>query len=191
MKVLGMPRWFKYQNWYTQPKDEDTLFYEALTPYLRWAIFAALLFLIATLFQCHATEEKFKPALTQHDTMQVFFKVHGSPVPAVMANAVMQTKRPALMAAIAVKESNGKPWAVGDGGRSKGAFQVQEQHWGDVPFDPVGQALQAERILEDIMRDDRKGKLRQVLARYNGGGKPPKVSYRYADAVILQRGILQ
>ena len=131
------------------------------------------------------------PTFTEYDRFAIYFKAWNSPAPEAMAHAVLQTKRPALMAAIAVKESNATPWAVGDSGRSKGAFQVQEQHWGDVPFDPVGQALQAERILEDIMRDDRKGKLRQVLARYNGGGKPPKVSYRYADAVILQRGILQ
>lgn len=74
----------------------------------------------------------------------VFFKKHGSPAPEQMAMAVTATKRPALMAAIAVKESNADPQAVGDSGDSKGAFQVQEKHWGPVSDSPVQQALQAE-----------------------------------------------
>lgn len=121
---------------------------------------------------------------TKHDKFATYFKAWNSPVPEVMAQAVMQTKMPALMAAVAVKESNATPWAVGDSGRSKGAFQVQAKHWGDVPIDPIEQALQAERILEDLMRDDRRGSLRRSLARYNGGTRPPKVSYKYADHVI-------
>ena len=154
---------------------------------------AAGLILTGVLLKTCLPEETVEasPTFTKHDSFVTYFKAWNSPVPEVMAHSVMQTKRPALMAAIAVKESNATPWAVGDSGRSKGAFQVQEQHWGVVPINPVEQALQAEKILEDLMRDGRRGKLRQILARYNGGGKPPKVSYRYADAVILQRGILQ
>ncbi len=118
-----------------------------------------------------------------------FFIRHGSPAPSEMAVAVTQTKRPALMSAIAVKESNGDPKAVGDSGASKGAFQVQEKHWGKVPSDAVGQALQAERILEELVQS-RRGHLRRGLAAYNGGTRPPRVAYRYADHVLaLKRGI--
>ena len=117
-----------------------------------------------------------------------FFIRHGSPAPSEMAVAVTQTKRPALMSAIAVKESNGDPKAVGDSGASKGAFQVQEKHWGKVPSDAVGQALQAERILEELLSSARH--LRSGLARYNGGTKPPRAAYRYADHILaLKRGI--
>ena len=118
-----------------------------------------------------------------------FFKKHNSPVPEQMAMAVTATKRPALMAAIAVVESNGDPKAVGDKGKSKGAFQVQEKHWGEVSSDPVKQALHAERILEELLSSRRalwpgNSRLRVALARYNGGERPPRVSYRYADKVM-------
>lgn len=116
-----------------------------------------------------------------------FFQKHGSKVPEEMAVAVVKTKRPALMAAIAVKESNGNPDAIGDNGDSHGAFQVQPKHWGQVPTTATEQALQAERILDELMRDDRRGSLRSSLARYNGGTKPPKISYRYAEHVIKLR----
>lgn len=111
-----------------------------------------------------------------------FFRRHGSPVPEQMAVAVTATKRPALMAAIAVKESNGTPTAIGDNGDSKGAFQVQEKHWGPVSDSPVQQALQAERILEALVES--RGNLRRGLTHYNGGTQPPRVSYQYADGVV-------
>ena len=118
-----------------------------------------------------------------------FFKGHGSPAPEQMAIAVTQTKRPALMAAIAVVESNGNPKAVGDNGASKGAFQVQAKHWGKVPTTATEQALQAERILEELLssaRHLRRGNTRfhVALARYNGGDRPPRISYKYADKVM-------
>lgn len=118
-----------------------------------------------------------------------WFAGKGSPKPLEMAIAVSKTKDPALFAALAIAESTGNPSATGDGGRSKGAFQVQEKHWGPVPETATEQALQAEKILEDLLqdsslRDDRRGSLRYALARYNGGGRPPGISYRRADRVI-------
>jgi len=110
----------------------------------------------------------------EQEQFKSFFQRHGSPAPDQMAVAVTATKRPALMAAIAVVESNGDPKAVGDRGTSKGAWQVQAKHWGEVPTDPVSQALQAERILEELLSSRRS--LRSGLARYNGGGKPPRIS---------------
>lgn len=137
------------------------------------------------------TEEKptYTHTLTHPDTLQTFFTAHGSPVPSVMASAVLQTKNPNLLAAVAVKESTGTPWAVGDSGKSHGAFQVQEKHWGEVPSDAVDQALQAEKILEELVRASR-GRLRQGLARYNGGRNPPPVSHRYAMSVLRIKEVL-
>jgi len=130
-----------------------------------------------------------KPQLTyEQEQFKSFFQRHGSPVPDQMAVAVTATKRPALMAAIAVVESNGNPKASGDSGESKGAWQVQAKHWGKVSTDPVSQALQAERILEELLSSRRS--LRSGLAQYNGGTRPPKISYRYADRIIkLKKGI--
>lgn len=113
-----------------------------------------------------------------------FFQKHGSPVPEQMAVAVCKTKRPALMAAITVKESNGNPKAIGDAGEAKGAFQVWDKHWGKVPSTASEQALQAERILDELVDGTPRGSLRCTLAKYNGGTRPPRAAYKYADKVM-------
>lgn len=119
-----------------------------------------------------------------------FFDRHGSSDPATMAAAVLATRpdnRP-LVAAVAVVESNGHPQAVGDGGKSKGAWQVQGRHWGEVPRDAAAQALQAEQILMELVAAvEQRGVLRwwAALARYNGGDNPPAISYRYAERVLM------
>lgn len=119
-----------------------------------------------------------------------FFDRHGSSDPATMAAAVLATRpdnRP-LVAAVAVVESNGHPQAVGDGGKSRGAWQVQAQHWGAVPRNAAAQARQAERILVELVDAvEHRGVLRwrEAIARYNGGTTPPGVSYCYADRVLM------
>lgn len=125
------------------------------------------------------------PALTsEQEEYRRFFAQHGSPAPVEMAKAVMATGRPALMAAIAVKESVADPKAIGDSGKARGAFQVWPSYHGRVPKDAVGQALQAERILDELVDGSPRGHLRHALARYNGGYRPTGISYRYADRVI-------
>lgn len=124
----------------------------------------------------------------EQEEYRSFFVRHGSPQPEAMALAVSQTRRPALMAAIAVVESNGNPAAVGDGGESLGAFQVQPKHHGPVSASPVQQALQAERILDELVQASR-GRLRHALARYNGGSNPPVISDRYALKVMRLAGV--
>jgi hypothetical protein len=127
-------------------------------------------------------EEAERQFLTKHDELTIFFKHHKSPVPNVMSLAVLETKNPNLMASISVVESNGTPWAVGDGGASLGAFQVQPIHHGRVSLENVSlQARQAERVLFGWERLRCK---RKMLATYNGGNKRPKASYRYADKVL-------
>ena len=121
----------------------------------------------------------------EQEQYKYFFKAQGSKEPEAMAIAVSHTKNPKLMAAIAVVESNGNPKAVGDSGASIGAFQVQPRHWGKVSSDnALMQALQAEKILDELLADSR-GRLRQSLARYNGGTRPPARSYRYADKILM------
>ena len=124
----------------------------------------------------------------EQEEYRSFFARHGSPQPEAMAMAVTATKNPPLMAALAVVESNADPSAVGDGGESLGAFQVQPKYHGAVSASPVQQALQAERILEEIVQASR-GRLRQGLARYNGGSNPPPVSDRYAVKVLRLAGV--
>lgn len=136
--------------------------------------------------------KKFNPDVSQFETYSLFYKYHGSPVPNVMAQAIIEVKpknRPKV-AAISIKESHGTPWAVGDKGKSKGAWQVQEKHWGKVPISTTDQALQAERILEELVASEPRGSLRCALAMYNGGTNPPPISYRYADRIMdIKRGI--
>jgi hypothetical protein len=55
-------------------------------------------------------------------------------------------ERQGIMARIAWCESKFDADAVGDGGRSLGAWQVQPQFWGEVPATLEEQAQQAERI---------------------------------------------
>lgn len=117
--------------------------------------------------------------------LAAIFEDHGSPAPMDMAKAVLNTKRPVVLAAIAIQESNADPKAVGDNGASHGAFQVQKQHWGRVSSDPADQAQQAERILDELVDHEPRGSLcRRTLAKYNGGTRPPRAAYKYADKVM-------
>lgn len=114
--------------------------------------------------ECHTGVAK------QRAKIAAYLHKNGVDKPAQVATAVMQTKRPKLMAAMAVKESpTGK---AGDGGQSKGYFQVKEKHWrhllheGKVSDDPVVQALDSQRILDALVEE--KGSLRKGLEAYGG-----------------------
>jgi len=135
--------------------------------------------------------DSIEPVTTSHYSEQELkyveiFKSWNSPKPYEMAIAVCKTKSPKLMTAIAVRESNGNPDQLGDGGKAKGAFQVQEQYWGDVPDTATEQAQQAEEILETLVRKHR-GSLRRALAHYNGGYSNSRESREYALKVIKIR----
>lgn len=174
---------------------------EALYGERRWnpISFAALIVLVIILFCALAwlytkypVEETTKAVeLSDYDRIYTVFKLHGSPVPSVMASAVLETPYPYLLTGIAIKESHGTPWAIGDNGESRGAFQVQEKHWGKVPIEASQQAKQAAAVLEALVES--RGSLRcsttarRALAKYNGGTRPPKISYRYADYIIRMK----
>lgn len=109
----------------------------------------------------------------KQEKFERYFKSIGSPVPAMMATAVIETSSPSLYAAIVSVESSGDPKAIGDSGQSKGATQVKAKHWkhllteGKVSKDPVVQLKDTERILT-ALRKEHKGNLRVALNRYGG-----------------------
>ena len=109
-----------------------------------------------------------------------YFSRKGSPHPERMATAVLETQKPRLLAAIATVESNGKETAYNKSSKAKGAFQVKSKHWGRVGHDVVEQALQADRILNDLY-DEKDRNLRKTLNAYGGDTKG-----RYAVAVLKE-----
>ena len=117
------------------------------------------------------------------------FEKAGSPVPQQMTQACMKTKNPKLMASVAIVESDGTPWAKGKAGE-RGAWQVIPKEHGQVSSNVDEQALQAERILDELRVADSGRSLRRALAQYNGGTKPRAKSYRYADRVLKIRRTL-
>lgn len=100
-------------------------------------------------------------------SMTIYFKNNGSKTPEEMAYAVLQTKSPKLLAAMAVVESDGNP-AIRNRGYKKrhhGAFQVNQAIHGEVPTNPADQAKQAERILEELTD---KYPIKTALSIYGG-----------------------
>jgi len=99
--------------------------------------------------------------------LTVYFKKRGSKTPEEMAYAVMQTKSPKLLAAIAVVESNGN-YTIRNSGYKKrhhGAFQVNPAIHGNVPTNPIDQAKQAEHILNELTD---KHPIQMALSIYGG-----------------------
>lgn len=79
-----------------------------------------------------------------------------------------QLERPHITIAQGYIESGMNVYAVGSR-KEKGAWQVQEKHWGKVPGDLKGQAEQSERILNELLKSS-SGDICVALARYNGRG---------------------
>jgi len=126
--------------------------------------------------QCAECHDSKKHNLTE------YFKKKGSPEPEVMADAVLQTRNPRLLAAVAVKESTGN-YRIRNAGyknRHHGAFQVNPRDWGKVSTDPIDQALQAEGILRELVEE--KGTITAALNQY-GGDKTHK---RYAKNILAE-----
>lgn len=96
-----------------------------------------------------------------------YFRDNGSRSPEAMANAVLKTKSPRLMSAIAKVESNGNPQVRNTGYKKRhhGAFQVNPKHWGAVPTTATAQALQAEAIIKELTTDYG---IKKALSVYGG-----------------------
>jgi len=124
---------------------------------------------------------------TRQIVLSEYFRRKGSPTPNQMAEAVLATSQPRLMASIAIRESHGNPKAVGDGGKSRGAFQCQPRHWKHLMYekkvsnDPVIQALDSERILEALVAEN-DGNLKKGLNAYNGD----KTKRTYAQNILAE-----
>jgi len=184
MKFENTPRYTKYLCWYITEMDKP----RSTTAITIFSILVCTILTIIILIMPKCNDELqliYKSHYSKEELkLASIFANHGSTHPVEMAIAVCKTKKPALMAAIAIKETNGKLYATGDKGQSKGAFQIQEKHWGKIGITATEQALQAEKILEELVRASR-GLLRQGLAKYNGGNRPSRISYRYANKVIV------
>lgn len=160
-----------------------------------WYIVAFLLSIVAFIFygssfitidkgqldcsKCHSSE------LSKKQRMVSYFIRKGSPEPEKMADAVLQTHNPRLLASIAVRETRGDHTVRRTGYRKQhdGAFQVNPRYWGKVSKDPIEQALQAESILVEL-QETHQGDLRKALNAY--GGDTTKRMYAYNVLKELQ-----
>lgn len=110
-----------------------------------------------------------------------YFKKSGNPHPEAMAVAVLQTKYPRLLAAMAVKGEKNTPYTVRRGGWKKqhaGAWQQNEKYWGKVPYTPIEQALKTENILEDLTKAM---PIEEALSYYGGDS-----TSKYANRVLAE-----
>ena len=123
---------------------------------------------------------RYIPEPSAHYDLADYFQRKGSPHPERMATAVLETKKPRLLAAIAAVESQGKESAKNRKSGAKGAFQVKSKFHGRVSKDAVEQALQADRILDDLY-DEKDGNLRKALNAYGGDTRG-----KYAKQVLAE-----
>ena len=112
--------------------------------------------------------------------MTTYFKKIGSKTPEEMAVAVLKTKSPRLLAAMAKVETNGNPRIRRSGYKKRhhGAFQVNPHDWGTVPKDAVGQALQAERIMTELTETM---PIKKALSQYGGDSTD-----RYQNKILAE-----
>lgn len=99
--------------------------------------------------------------------MTEYFHKAGSKTPDHMAEAVLATRSPRLLAAIAKVETGGNTHIRRAGYRKQhdGSFQVNPKHWGKVPYDAIGQAKQAEQILVELTEEY---PIKTALSKYGG-----------------------
>lgn len=95
-----------------------------------------------------------------------------------------RTAYPRTMAAIAHTETvavGGNHRTVGDGGKSKGLFQIQPKFWGDVAMDDLeAQIAQADQVFLRLV--ERYG-YREAVRRWNGDGP----ASRHYQRVVLAK----
>jgi hypothetical protein len=127
--------------------------------------------------RCHSAQ------LQHKQRMVSYFIRKGSKSPEEMANAVLQTNNPRLLASIAVRETGGNPDNKRTGYKKKhdGAWSVNPAHWGNVPKDAAAQAQQAQRILQELTQER---PIKQALNFY--GGESNLQTGRYANGVLKE-----
>lgn len=102
-----------------------------------------------------------------------------------IAQVLAKSKYPHTLAAMAKVESDFRPQAKGDNGESKGMYQIQKRHWGEVPDSIEDQTIMAEQILSELII---KYGYRKGIERWNGRGKNARL---YRDKVLLAMGEIQ
>lgn len=141
--------------------------------------FVVLLGLVGTYEQ---TPEPVVQAVSMSRTEQQIAQI----LPSHVAKAIVdRSDYPRTMAAIAHTESGGNHKAIGDHGKSRGAFQVQPRFWGDVPDSIEEQVDQANRIFMLLVKQYG---YREAVRRYNGSGA---ASIKYQQTVLAKVGSLQ
>lgn len=137
--------------------------------------FIAGMFLVATLQKCshHPAPVMLKshgnPVSLREVRMAEYFRRAGNKTPEQMAAAVLRTKNPRLLAAIATKGEKNTPYTARNTGykrRHSGAWQVSRRDWGSVPHNPVDQALQAEMIIAELTSNHKS--IKKALSQYGG-----------------------
>jgi hypothetical protein len=94
---------------------------------------------------------------------------------------------PELSLAIGRVESGFDPRAIGDGGRSRGAFQVQERYYGPVPKGIFAQMTQHNAILGRLV--GRHG-VRIGVEMYNGSGPKAERYERVVARTVIRQEVL-
>ena len=85
---------------------------------------------------------------------------------------LLSLQRPSLTIAQGIVESELNPKAVGKA-NEKGAWQVQEKHWGKVSPCILQQAKQHEQIMNYLIAEN-EGNVSKAIMRYNGSGEKTK-----------------
>ena len=107
--------------------------------------------------QCHNKQNQ----LAQH------LKSKGSKTPQELADALLKTKNPRLLTAIAVVETQGNSVKGGWKKQYHGVYQVHPRIHGAVKKDLLAQSLQADRIITEFTELN-KGDIRKALNQYGG-----------------------
>jgi hypothetical protein len=139
--------------------------------------------LMGTIKACDAPQPAVKAECMgchRKEAYTAYFKMAGSKTPEEMAYAVLSTKNPRLLAAIAKVESNGNSniRSTGYKKRHDGAFQVNSRYWGRVGHTADEQALQAEAILTELTQAM---PIKKALAHYGGDSTD-----RYSQKVLAE-----
>lgn len=157
-------------------RKKKTERFKKLAWYFLTLILVLVIIGIVHTISCNEKEEYPMLMLKSHKNVDdkcwkfmMYFKKKGSPTPEKMAEAVLATQSPRLMAAIATVETNGNPSKRNTGYRKRhcGAWQVNPKDWGPVSHEAIKQALQAEGALIAFVKMA-KGSIVHGLNRYGG-----------------------
>jgi len=111
-----------------------------------------------------------------------YFRKHKNKHPEMSASAVLETKRPKLMASLAIKGEKNTPYTAKRTGykkRHSGMFQVSEKDWGYAGTLPIDQALKSERVLDEFIASYG-GSMQKGLNAYGGD----KTKNQYAKNIL-------